>query len=47
MPSGANLPSLEQVLELAEDLGFELSADEARTYLRLRAGGGQDLPPAR
>ena len=32
MPTGANLPSLEQVLELAEDLGFELSADEARTY---------------
>ena len=32
MPTGANLPSLEQVLDIAEDLGFELSAEEANTY---------------
>ena len=32
MPTGANLPSLEQVLDIAEDLGFELNAEEASTY---------------
>jgi len=38
MPSGANLPSLEQVLDIAEDLGFELSAEEANTYCDLVQG---------
>ena len=38
MPSGANLPSIEQVLEIAEDFGLELSTDEARSYCNLLRG---------
>ena len=38
MPGGANLPSIEQVLELAEGRGFELSAGEARGYCNLVPG---------
>ena len=38
MAIGPNLPSVEQVLEIAEDFGLELSADEANTYRKLLRG---------
>ena len=38
MPSGAELPSVEQVLDIAEGFGFELTADEAETYCNLVRG---------
>ena len=37
MAIGPNLPSVEQVLDIAEDFGLELSADEACTYRKLAA----------
>ena len=46
MAIGPNLPSVEQVLEIAEDFGLELTADEANTYCKLLRGGNQDLSPA-
>ena len=38
MAIGPNLPSVEQVLEIAEDFGLDLSADEANTYCKLLRG---------
>ena len=38
MASGANLPSVEQVLDIADDFGFELTAQEAETYCNLVRG---------
>ena len=38
MPTGANLPSIEQVLDIAEDFGLELTADEANSYCNLLRG---------
>ena len=38
MPTGANLPSTEQVLDIAEDFGLELTADEANSYCNLLRG---------
>ena len=38
MPTGANPPTLEQVLEIAEDFGFELSGEEARSLCNLVQG---------
>ena len=38
MPSGANLPSVEQVLDIAGGFGLELSPDEANGYCNLLRG---------
>ena len=38
MATGPNLPTVEQVLEIAEDFGLQLTADEARTYCRIVRG---------
>ena len=38
MAIGPNLPNVEQVIEIAEGFGLELTADEANTYCKLLRG---------
>ena len=38
MPTGANLPNVKQVLDIAEGFGLELTAEEAESYCTLLQG---------
>ena len=44
MPTGANLPSVDQVLDIAGDFGLELTLDEARSYCNLLRGALKTYP---